>query len=252
MGAGAIQNRLEQGRLIRVHAGVYALDYRRPEPIARAAAAVLACGPAAVLSHQSAAALWGLGRWPAVPEVTTTAHIRRPAIRAHRSRAVGPRDATVQLGIRVTTPARTLRDLKPRLSKARYTRAVNDARVKHILGDDDAERLLGHRRGPTRSEFEDAFQAFVTRYRLPPPLINTTLHGFEVDVLFPMQRVIVELDGWDFHRSRSAFADDRERDATHLAGGHPTVRITWERLRDEPRREASRLQRILDDRPPAS
>jgi very-short-patch-repair endonuclease len=75
--------------------------------------------------------------------------------------------------------------------------------------------------------------------------VNTTVAGFEADALFPEYGLIVELDGWDFHNSREAFVSDRDRDATLLALGFKTVRITWERLIDHPEKEARRLHAIL-------
>ena len=70
--------------------------------------------------------------------------------------------------------------------------------------------------------------------------------GWEVDALFPAEKVIVELDGWEFHSSRESFESDRERDASTLADGCVTVRLTWERMHASAAREAARLQRILD------
>lgn len=78
--------------------------------------------------------------------------------------------------------------------------------------------------------------------------MNTVLHGFEVDAYFPQHGVIVELDGWDFHSSQHSFQSDREQDATLLAHGVVTIRITWDRLIDSPEREARRLKAILDQR----
>jgi very-short-patch-repair endonuclease len=104
------------------------------------------------------------------------------------------------------------------------------------------------RRGPTRSEFEDAFVPFCERFGLPEPQLNTTVAGYEVDAYFKQERLIVELDGWDFHNDRKAFEDDRDRDATMLALGIATVRITWERLKGEPEKEAVRLLRIIEMR----
>jgi very-short-patch-repair endonuclease len=69
--------------------------------------------------------------------------------------------------------------------------------------------------------------------------------GFEVDALFPDEKLIVELDSWQFHSGRASFEGDRDRDATTLAAGFGTVRITWERMRDRPGAEAQRLQQIL-------
>lgn len=72
--------------------------------------------------------------------------------------------------------------------------------------------------------------------------------GFEVDALFPLEKVIVELDSWRFHSSRESFERDRERDATTLAAGHVTVRLTWERMHERPDAEAARLHEILRQR----
>jgi predicted transcriptional regulator of viral defense system len=105
IGAGAIKYRRRSGRLHLLHQGVYAVGHRPPSPLATAIAAVLACGPDAVLSHRSAAALWRiLPRWPTTPEVTTPGKHRLPGIHVHRTRHT---EATTNYGIRVTTPLRT-------------------------------------------------------------------------------------------------------------------------------------------------
>ncbi len=83
---------------------------------------------------------------------------------------------------------------------------------------------------------------------MPAPITNTGVHGYEADALFPDERVIVELDGAEFHLDRDAFESDRDRDAALLAAGYVTVRITWERLTERPAREAARLRKILDAR----
>jgi very-short-patch-repair endonuclease len=263
--SATIDGRLESGRLVAVHAGVYAVGAPRDEPVARAAAAVLSCGPGAVLSHSSAATLWGMkARWEPPFEVTHTVVRVRSGIRTHRCRTLRHRDIRRHLGIRVTSPARTLLDIAPAISTRALARAVNDARrsghvhvetladlLRHCPNHPGAKLLAPYVErpaGPTRSEFEDAFLAFAAEHRLPEPLVNTTLNGGEVDALFPHQMVIVELDGWDFHNDRTAFETDRERDASALAAGYATVRITWERLNSAPSREAARLRQILDDR----
>jgi very-short-patch-repair endonuclease len=79
-------------------------------------------------------------------------------------------------------------------------------------------------------------------------VLNTRLHGYEIDVLFPEERLIVELDGWDFHQTRDAFELDRERDAHALEQGLATVRVTKDRIDETPDREAARLHRILESR----
>jgi len=260
----AIRSRIKLRRLILIHRGVYALGHAPEAPRDRAYAAVLACAPNGVLSHGSAASLWGIyDRWWTPFEVIVETARRRPGIRVHRA-ALAKADVRRHLGIRVTSPARTIFDIAPRLTDKALTRAVNELRIERLLKLEQlaelAARLPRHRgasrvkplietpRGPTRSELEDRFAAFAARFDLPPFEFNARVAGYEVDVLFPAQRVIVELDGFEFHGTRQAFEKDRERDATTLAAGYRTVRITWERLTDAAEREAARLNAILTSR----
>jgi very-short-patch-repair endonuclease len=260
----AIDYRVRVGRLIVDYPGVYAVGHLSKDPLDRAFGAVLACGEKAVLSHASAATLWGIyRRWRRPLHVTSPSDHRHQGIKLHRA-ALHCRDRTRQLGIPVTSPARTLLDIAPQMTEKALTRAVNDLRRQGYLNRSDLVELLirwprhpgagrlrpfaRSQRGPTASEFEDAFNAFVERHNLPQPLINTEIHGFEVDTYFPQERVVVELDGWDYHSSRHSFKSDRERDTALLALGIVTVRITWERLTETPEREARRLKAILERR----
>jgi putative AbiEi antitoxin of type IV toxin-antitoxin system/transcriptional regulator with AbiEi antitoxin domain of type IV toxin-antitoxin system/uncharacterized protein DUF559 len=261
LGSEAIRYRVKAGRLIAVHTGVYAVGHVPISPPDRAYAAVLACGPDAVLSHGSAASLWGVDkRWRTPFEVTVPSARRRSGIRIHRN-SLHRRDIRRHDGIRVTSPARTVLDISPRLRDKALVRAVNDLRIARYLQPQDLQELVDRtpthqgaprirnlidpKRSPTRSELEDAFQDLTTRFGLPPALINARVAGYEVDVLFPEEKVIVELDGYEFHATREAFETDRERDATMLEHGHQTVRITWDRMTNRREREAARLNRIL-------
>jgi REase_MTES_1575/Transcriptional regulator, AbiEi antitoxin len=257
-----ISKRITKGLLIPVFRGVYAVGHPRPEAVARAAAAVLAGGDDAVLSYFSAAALWEMGTtWPWTPEITVPARRRPSGIRVHVHPALESQDIRHHRGIRVTSPARTILDIAPRLSKAQLARTLNEARLSRHLRLNAVEELLARNllhpgtrllkplsespTGPTRSEFEDRFIAFAHDHGLPAPLVNAHVAGYEVDILFPDHRVIVELDGWSFHSNRTSFERDRDRDAALLAAGYVTVRITWERLTHSPAREAARLHEIL-------
>lgn len=252
----SIDRWIAQGKLIPVHAGVYAVGYLRGDAVARAAAALLASGPEALLSHETAAALWGFrARWPQRPEVTSPKCHRRAGIRHHRSRTLTRRDVRRHRGLRVTSPARTLTDIKPRLTAGQFARAVNDARLGGQLKGAELERLqtlTTITARPTRSPFEDGFLAFARRYGLPEPHVNARVAGYEVDALFAAERVIVEFDSWEHHQDRRTFETDRERDAATLAAGHVTVRLTWERYRGRPGEEAARLHEILRDRRPGA
>ena len=264
LGPEAIRSRVKLRRLVIVHRGVYALGHAPEAPRDRAYAAVLACGPDGVLSHSSAASLWGIyDRWWTPFEVIVKWDRRRPGIQTHQTK-LARTDVRRHLGIRVTSPARTIFDIAPRLTDKALTRAVNELRIKRLLKLEQlaelTTRLPRHRgasrvrplietsRGPTRSELEDRFAAFATRFDLPPFEFNARVAGYEVDVLFPAQRVIVELDGYEFHGTRQAFEKDRERDATTLAAGYRTVRITWERLTEAAEKEAARLNAIITSR----
>jgi very-short-patch-repair endonuclease len=200
-------------------------------------AAVLACGNGAVLSHRSAAALWGLVRWDRPVEVTALTARRHRGVLVHRSRTLTRAEVTHHYGIPVTSPDRTLADLARVLDAASLTRAVNDARLRHLVRQDNAET------GPTRSVFEDAFLAFVDRHALPRPEVNQHILGYEVDMLWRAQRLIAELDGRLYHEH--SFEEDRERDATLTAAGLRVVRVTWRRLNRNEEREAGRFRALL-------
>jgi hypothetical protein len=259
---GLIQGRLQSGGWVAVHKGVYCIGPRRNDPVSRAAAAVLACGPGAVLSHTSAASLWELlPRWSGPLEVTTTAQRARPGITTHRCPSFQPRDITRQHGVPTTTRARTLLDLAPQLPARQLTRLVHDerreGRIRRAALADIVARNPLHpgtkllrpfaedQANPTNSDFEDAFRAFIAKYNLPTPEINIDLARKQADVYFPHHGLIVELDGWGFHNTREAFEEDRERDAENLRHGRGTIRITRERFDTTPDREAARLHEIL-------
>jgi predicted transcriptional regulator of viral defense system len=268
LGRDAIRYRVEIGRLYPFHSGVYGVGHRPVSPQAHAMAAVLACGPAAVLSHGSAATLWGITKeWHSPLEVTAPSRHRHRRLRVHRSRTLTPRDVTEHFEIPVTSPARTLLDDADRLGDVALARAVNDLRRAGYLSLADLAELLARHpasraakrmrrfvahpeRAPTRSEFEDAFLLFAERYGLPEPAVNTRVAGHEADIFYPGHKLVVELDGYETHGEREQFESDRDRDADLLAAGIATVRVTWERLNLLPAREAARLHAILARRVP--
>jgi predicted transcriptional regulator of viral defense system len=264
LGSAAIHHRLRTGRLHRVHLGVYAVGRPPKTVLERAAAAVLAAGPQAVLSHTSALALWGFTkkRWPTVFEVTIVNGDRRPrGVAVHRSMTLHRRDTRTHHGIRVTSPARTILDCAPALTDKALARAVNDALLsKHLSNGQLADTMARHPHhraakrltrfidqpgAPTRSTFEDEFVAFCERHGLPRPATNVIVAGHEVDALFEPQKLIVELDSYEFHAARDRFEGDRDRDADTLLAGYRTVRATWDRVHRTPNKEANRLRALL-------
>jgi very-short-patch-repair endonuclease len=256
----AIERRLQNGKLQRVHRGVYAVGYRSASPLTRAMAAVLACRPGAALSHRSAAALWELGvAWGDAVEVTAAVEHRCDGVIAHQSRSLTAEHITVRAGIPVTTVARTLIDLADVLADRALARAVNEAQVRYRVQLDALLKDAPGRRGaarlrailersagaPTRSALEDMFLALIDRAALARPEVNQRVAGYEVDMLWRRQRLIVELDGRRFHDHPRAFERDRERDADLAAAGFTVVRVTWQRLLRQPLREAQRLRALL-------
>lgn len=261
----AITSRCRRKRLFRVHPGVYSVGRPPITPVEEASAAVLACGEGAALSHGAALALWGLASdWPREPHVSSPRQRRRRGIATHRAVGLTRADIRAQLGIRVTSPARTFLDCALELGPHRLPRLMADARRQgylHVAQVADVVDRFRHHPGrallldalggleqPARSELENAFLAFCARYGLPRPVVNTHPWRRESDMLFAAEGVIVELDGWVFHRDKYAFEDDRDRDADLLAAGFVTVRITWKRLIGSPEREARRLHAILESR----
>jgi hypothetical protein len=249
---------IHAARLIPVHVGVYAVGHAQHGPLANAMAAVLACGDLAVLSHDSAAALWGVRRWPPVPEVTCALERRRPGIRTHRTETLSTRDVRRHRNIRVTSPSRTILDIQRRLTDNQLTRAVNELRLQKHLGASELERLLQRSprianlvdptQNPTRSGKEDDFVAFCQQHGLPIPRTNVMLFGHEADAVFDAEKVIVEIDSWDTHKSFKSFKSDRRRDAAAAEHGYLTVRLISDLLAADPHGEAESLRRTLAHR----
>ena len=263
LGQGAIAARLQSGRLFRVYPGVYAVGVPVVSYQAQAHAAVLACGPRAVLSHGSAATLWGIfTQWRVPYEVTAPTRHAHAGICARRSSTLAPEDRYEHHEIPVTSAARTVYDIAHRLTDSRRPRVIADMRRARFLYLPDLIALLDRHprtratrllrphvkhpeRNPTRSRPEDRFVALTERYGLPEPRINTIVHGYEVDAYFPEHGLAVEIDSYEFHGGSDQFERDRERDATLLTHGITTIRITEERLDDHPGFEAERLRTIL-------
>jgi hypothetical protein len=265
VGDGGIAWRVSIGRLFRVFRGVYSVG-RRPISVQEwATAAVLACGPGAALSHRSAMVVWGYWRhWETPIEVTVVGDRRTRGIRVHRSTTLHRRDMTIQLGVRVTTPAMTALDMSPRLKDKSLKRVVSSmlnslwsnqdqftetlARHPHAPGASRIAKLIGLPGTPTRSGWEDDFPVFCAKYGLPAPVMGQPLHGYIADAFFPAERLIVELDSKEFHMGGIPFEGDRDRDADMLVHGLVTVRVTEERLEERPKQEADRLHAILEQR----
>lgn len=252
LGAGALEHRLRTRRLVRLHRGVYAVGHRALAPRGHQLAAVLACGPGAVLSHKSAGALWELLVTAQLRiDVTvpgTSRAPRRGRIRLHRARELVEEDLAEVDGIPVTSPARTLLDLAGTLNRAQLLRAVEQSQrcgrlnlpaIERVIGRHPTRRGAGQLRAllrqyvgpvPVRSELERRFLELATDSGLPTPQVNVKVAGLEVDVYWPQWRLVVELDGRAFHSDPRSFERDRVRDARLQRARCRVLRVTHLRV----------------------
>lgn len=266
-GDEAIKVRLDSMRLHALHREVFAIGHAHIGEPGRRWAAVLAYGEGTLLSHRSAAALWGLARQrSALIDVTATRGRqgirRREGIFVHRGR-LHPEDRALRGGLPVTTVARTLFDLAEFVTFKQLESAWEEAdRLGYLqlaaVGQvcergygrralKPTRRLLGQARAVeiTRSPLEDRFATFCREHRLPMPSFNTTVLGYEVDALWPKQLLAAELDSWEFHRHRAAFERDRARDIALQAAGYRTIRITNRRIANDPTTLLNQLRTLL-------
>jgi hypothetical protein len=231
-------------------------------------AAVLACGPDAVLSHRSAAALWGL-RPTGRSGIEVTAPRGRHGhhgITLHRVRQLHPHDRARREHIPVTAVPRTLLDLAEVVRVGQLERAVEASERLRLFDLAAVQALLARSPGRhglaplreviaayvpqpvTRSEFERCLLPFCDAWGIRRPETNVVVEGHEVDALWREERLIGELDGRAFHDTAAAFERDRLRDTDLQLAGYKVLRITWRRLTREPAAVAETLRRGLDSR----
>jgi very-short-patch-repair endonuclease len=207
-------------------------------------AAVLALGQGAALSHRPAAELWVL-LVPRTGSIDVSVPGRggrekRPGLRIHRSPSLTSAVTTTRRGIAVTTPARTLADLHRVASPVEYRRAVRQAEVSgYELGGVEVDG--------TRSELERLVLRLCRRYRLPPPEVNQRVGPYLVDFLWRERRLVVEVDGWRYHRGRQAFDDDRARDVQLQLHGYRVARFADRQLERDSVAVVAAIRRLLED-----
>jgi very-short-patch-repair endonuclease len=254
----AIETRLRTGRLHRIYGGVYAVGHPKLTARGQWLAAVLACGPDAVLSHTDAAALHGLLRPPSgVIHVTAPTRHHIDGIRCHRAEC----DVTEIAGIPVTTLEWALLDIAgspefdAAFTQAQHQDRLHLRRLHALVAGNPGRRGIGRltraladvseEPGWTQSELERRFLRFCRAHHLPPPLTNQYVEGELVDVYWPDHALVVEVDGWRTHKTRAAFERDRARDAKLAAAGYRVMRFTSRRIRDDPDGVADELCRAL-------
>jgi hypothetical protein len=248
LGRGAIQNRERRGLLHRLYRDVYAVGHVVTTLRANWMGAVLACGPGAVLSHFDAARLWGVLRGVgSVPIHVTVPRGRKghEGIRVHRVRSLAPRDHGRIHNIPVTSLPRTLLDLAEFLTPRRLARVIEETERLHLFDlraiHDVLERSPG-RRGRrqlraacqaaleearyTKSEFERDLLDLCREIGAPLPATNVSVEGEMVDAHFLGTTLIVELQSWQWHRTREALERDSAKALNLAAAGYRIVPVT--------------------------
>ena len=241
LGRSAIAARARRGRLHRLHRGVYAVGHAGPSHARAWTAAVLACGPGAVLSHRAAASLWKLLEPEREPVDVSTSlrsgRARQAGIRLHRRRSLGEASKTRRLGIPVTTPARTLTDLRGSVPEWQWRRAVRQAEFLGLAPGFETDR--------TRSDLEGDFLELARAHGLPRPEVNVRVGSLTVDFLWPERRLAVETDSYAYHRGQAAFQDDRARDLELRRHGFEVRRFSELQINAQPREVGADLRRAL-------
>lgn len=218
-------------------------------------AAVLACGKEAMLSHRSAAALWGFGEeTPGIIDVSIARHstLRRPGLRIHDRAGIWTRDITSHLGIPLTSPVKTFLDFTTVAGPKTVERAINEADKLGVIDADSLRKALDDRSGepgvrPLREildehtfrlsddELERLFRPLATAAGLPVPLTKVKVDKFEVDFFWPDLGLVVETDGWRYHRTPSAQTRDALRFQRHVASGLTPLRFSHYQVKYQPR-----------------
>jgi hypothetical protein len=272
LGEGLSLRRREGGLLIPLHRGVFALGHTRLSREGRWMAAVLACGPGAVLSHFSAGQLWNLCGSPGPVEVLRrSGGATHRGLRLHQTRRLEPFEVRLEKGIPVTSIERTLLDLAGRMGTKRIERVLVQADKTGNLSWPTLARILYKRRGrkgagrlkriaaevdpravETLSVTEIDFLALWRETGLPLPAVNVLVEGHLVDFLWPRQKVVVETDSWGFHGDRPSFERDHQTDVELVAAGYDVHHATYKMLERHPDLFLSNVCRALRARTASS
>ena len=260
--ARTIQRLARRGLLHRRYPGVYAVGHTRLTVEGRWLAATLACGPGATLSHGEAA---GDLRRVGAGAIHGTAEMfhRLPGIRvhldalpdAHRRRVDAIPMTTVERTIADCAASEPLQRVRTLAENAMRREIVDFAILRAIAADrfgrpgaPALRRLIAELDDVaprTHAGLEQRFLELIRTAGLPAPAVNTIVEGFEVDFCWSPQRLIVETDGWAFHRGRRSFEADRRKDAVLIAAGWTVLRITDERLTTNPAGVLAQLHTLL-------
>jgi hypothetical protein len=217
-------------------------------------AAVLACGPGAALSHRSAAALWRFGKEHEDyidVSVRRGSEARLRGVRCHRRPSLSAGAITTRLNIPLTQPVQTFLDLAKVTGPKTLERAINEADKRDVIHPDALHKALEDHAGepgvrPLRrildkhtfrlsdDELELLFRPLAAAAGLPTPLTKVEVDDFEVDFFWPHLGLVVETDGWRYHRTPAAQTRDALRFQTHTAAGLTPLRFSHWQVKYEP------------------
>jgi hypothetical protein len=249
-----VRARVRAGLLIPLYRGVFALGHRRISRHGEWMAAVLACGPGAVLSYGSAAHLWGIrGSYGPIEVTRVSGHHRPHGVRLHQTRSLPDEDMDEHAGIPVTSLPRTLVDEASRLDDQQMERALVEAdrsgrlrwpQLDQVLDRSNGRKGVGRLRRlaqdvnpnaiDVRSPLEVDFLALCRRFKLPPPQVNVLIEGCLVDFYWPQARLIVEADSYAHHANRPAFERDHVNTVRLKFVGYEVLRATKGMLEPRP------------------
>jgi very-short-patch-repair endonuclease len=264
---GAIQRRVDGGRLHPIHDDVFAVGRRDITREGFLIAAVLACGKGTALSHQTGGHYWNLNRTSSRAIHVTVPRSKKPKVDGvvvHLTRQLTDADWTIKDGIPVTSVPRTLVDLAAVLKQRELIKALEQAQRLRLFDLRAIEEVLARSNGrkgakalraalaeladeapDTWSPLEDDFLDFCRHRNIQPPQLNVVIAGFCVDAAWPHKNVVVELDSRTHHTGIHAFEEDRKRDAKLQVAGHRIVRVTRHRLTHEADDLDADLRRLL-------
>ncbi|MGH2886265.1 MAG: DUF559 domain-containing protein [Solirubrobacteraceae bacterium] len=263
----AVAYRVHSRRLHSVFQGVYTLSPGELPPLALELAALLACGEHSFVSHRSAAFVWGL-RKTAPPQVEISVVGRccgsRKGIRVHRLQAIHRNERRRHEGLWVSSPARALLEVAATASVDEVAHLVNEGHGLRLFTPRDLQAVLRRNRGRrgagklgevlgdesamtiTRSAAERAFRKLIRDARLPAPQVNQRLGRYVPDFMWREQRLIVEIDSYQFHGGPSAFHNDREKDLVYRDAGFDVLRPTRDHVVHQPARVLVSVVRALE------
>ncbi len=267
VGRKGIAGRIHRGQLHPLLSDVYLYGRREQDQLSSAMAVALHLRGDGLISAESATWVWQLS--DRQPERVIATLVGRstnapPGVTLHRVATMHPDDVRRRKGIPLTSPARSLIDFAasgvslPRVESAlamtRRTRLASDAQIAATL-----QRLPANHRGArlvedllqlppgelalTRSLYERKLRGLLQDARLPAPISNQLVAGSERDLVWPEAKLIVEFDGWIFHRDR--FREDRARDAAAVAAGWRVIRLTADRVDTQPLAVIAQLAQAL-------